>query len=261
MQLFYTPNIALPLYELPEEESAHSVRVLRLSRGDMIHMTDGRGNLYRAEIVTADPKRTTVRVVETVPRFEKRDYSLTVAVAPTKNIDRLEWFLEKATETGIDRIIPIECDHSERRTINRDRQLRVITSAVKQSLKAYHPVLDGMTPLRDVIAWASGDGFTGKKLIAHCRGEGSVGTHEDVCAEAGNRCVETGSRRRFIGDVLSRGDDALILIGPEGDFSEKEIAAALAAGFIPVTLGTSRLRTETAALAAVTIAAFVNNAC
>lgn len=256
MQLFYTPNITLPLYDLPEEESAHSVRVLRLSEGDILHMTDGRGNLYTAEIVSVNPKRTTVRIIDTVSEFEKRDYNLTVAVAPTKNIDRLEWFLEKATEIGIDRIIPMECRHSERRTVKHDRLMRVITSAVKQSLKAYHPVLDEMTPFRDMLA-AVGSDFEGKKLIAHCR-EGEEVACEDGCEEGKSRHQENQSRR-FIGDVLSKGDDALILIGPEGDFSQEEVSTALAAGFIPVTFGRSRLRTETAALAAVTIASFVNN--
>ena len=233
MQLFYTPEITLPEYTLPEEESAHCQKVLRLGAGDELYLTDGRGNLYRAVVQQPDPKRCRVRITETLPRYGERSYGLTVAVAPTKNIDRYEWFLEKATETGIDRIIPIECRHSERRILKRERSERVVTSAVKQSLKAYRPQLDELTPLGEVIAMP----FRGTKLIAHCH---------------------PGTPRRFIGNVLPRGGDTLVLIGPEGDFSEEEIAAARAAGFTEVSLGESRLRTETAALAVVTAAALVN---
>ncbi len=156
-----------------------------------------------------------------------------MSVAPTKNTDRYEWFLEKATETGIDRIIPIECRRSERRTLKRERGERVVTSAVKQSLKAYRPQLDELTPVEEVI----GIPFDGVKLIAHCRPD---------------------TQRRFIGDALPRGGNVLVLIGPEGDFSDEEITAARAAGFTEVSLGESRLRTETAALAVVTAAALIN---
>jgi len=233
MQLFYAPDLTAPLYTLGEEESKHCIRVLRLRRGDTLHLTDGRGTLYRCEIAEEDARRCTVRVVERTPDYERMPYRLTMAVAPTKNIDRYEWFLEKATETGIDRIIPIECRHSERRILKRERGERVVTSAVKQSLKAYRPQLDELTPLGEVIAMP----FRGTKLIAHCH---------------------PGTPRRFIGNVLPRGGDTLVLIGPEGDFSEEEIAAARAAGFTEVSLGESRLRTETAALAVVTAAALVN---
>lgn len=241
MQLFYAPNITLPTYALNEDESKHCVRVLRLSTGDALHLTDGRGNLYRAEVEDPNPKRCVVRIVETTAEYGKLPYRLIMAVAPTKNIDRFEWFLEKATETGVERFIPIECEHSERRVIKHDRQLRVITGAVKQSLKAYHPQLDEMTPLRQVlcepIIMADGTAFDGVKLIAHCRE----------------------SERQFIGDVLPAGKDVLILIGPEGDFAQEEIDIAKANGFIPITLGNSRLRTETAALTATTITSFINN--
>ena len=135
MQLFYTPDISLPEYTLPEEESAHCMKVLRLGTGDELHLTDGCGNLYRATVLQPDPKHCRVRITETLPEYGKRSYGVTVAVAPTKNTDRYEWFLEKATETGIDRIIPIECRRSERRTLKRERGERVVTSAVKQSLK------------------------------------------------------------------------------------------------------------------------------
>ena len=241
MQLFYAPDIQPPVYTLPEDESRHCVKVLRLGKGDILHLTDGKGNMFRAEIVEADPKKSVVRVVETIPEYGRLPYRLTMAVAPTKNIDRFEWFLEKATETGTYHFVPLDCDHSERRTIKRARPERVITSAMKQSLKAYHPLLDEMTPVREVIAGTSampdGTAFSGKKLIAHCRD----------------------SERRFIGDCIAPGEDVLILIGPEGDFSQEEVDFAIENGFIPVTLGESRLRTETAALAAVTITSFINN--
>lgn len=233
MQLFYAPGISLPEYTLSEEESAHCMKVLRLGTGDELFLTDGRGNLYRAAVTVPDAKRCRVRITDTFPEYGRRSYGLTVAVAPTKNADRYEWFLEKATETGIDRIIPIECRHSERRTLRRDRGERVVTSAVKQSLKAYHPQLDELTSLADVI----GMPFDGTKLIAHCR---------------------PAPERKFIGEAVRKGGNTLVLIGPEGDFTEEEIAAAQEAGFIPVSLGESRLRTETAALAAVTVVAFIN---
>lgn len=234
MQLFYAPDITPPQYTLPEEESGHCMKVLRLGRGDEISLTDGRGTLYKAVIEEPHPKRCGVRVTETIREYGKRGYEVTMAVAPTKNTERYEWFLEKATETGVDRVIPVECRHSERRILKRERGERIVTSAVKQSLKAYHPQLDELTPVSEVI----GRMFAGKKLIAHC---------------------SEGSERRFIGDVVERGDHVLVLIGPEGDFSADEIELARKNGFIEISLGESRLRTETAALAAVTMLSFINN--
>lgn len=234
MQLFYVPDITPPKYTLPEEESGHCLRVLRLGHGDEIHLTDGRGNLYRAVIEEPHPKHCGVRIVDTTTEYGKRPYNLTMAVAPTKNSERWEWFLEKATETGIDRIIPLECRHSERRILKNERSGRIITSAVKQSLKAYHPQLDEMTSFPDIVAMP----FSGRKLIAHCR----------PCDE-----------RVFIGNAVAKGEDALILIGPEGDFSEEEISLARSNGFTEISLGESRLRTETAALSVVTILSYINN--
>lgn len=234
MQLFYAPDITTPLYTLPEEESGHCVRVLRLKEGDSLHITDGRGTLYRAVVEDAHPKRCTIRIVEEHPEWEKRPYSLTIAVAPTKNIDRIEWFVEKATECGIDRIIPILCDHSERKIVKTDRLEKIAASAMKQSLKAYMPKVEPLTPIKDVLS----EPFEGVKLIAHCE--------EDM-------------ERIFMGDVLRKGENVVVLIGPEGDFSPKEIEAARKAGFVEISLGNSRLRTETAALAAAMFTAFVNS--
>jgi 16S rRNA (uracil1498-N3)-methyltransferase len=234
MQLFYAPDVTLPLYTLNDEESKHCVRVLRLRQGDTLHLTDGRGSLHRCEIVEAHQHHCTVKIVETQTEYGKLPYSLTMAVAPTKNIDRYEWFLEKATEVGIDRIVPIECDHSERRTIKYDREERVITSAVKQSLKAYHPSLDELTPVKKVIAAP----FEGQKFIAHC--DQSFG------------------ERTYLPPIIKKNENILILIGPEGDFSPEEIKFALENGFQPISLGNQRLRTETAAVVATVMVATIN---
>lgn len=233
MQLFYAPDIVPPSHTLTEEESRHCIKVLRMQPGDRLHLTDGRGNLYEAAVTKADPRRCEIEVVETFAEYGKRPYSLTMAVAPTKNNDRFEWFLEKTTETGVDTIIPIECSNSERRVFKTERSEKVITSAVKQSLKAYHPKLEPLTDVRQVIERP----FDGTKLIAHCRQK---------------------EARKPITEVLPRGGNALILIGPEGDFTAEEVALAKAHGFIGISLGESRLRTETAAVAAVMAAYFTN---
>ena len=234
MQLFYAPEITLPEYTLPEEESKHCIRVLRMRVGDELHLTDGKGNMYRCNVVSDNVKHCVVRVVETTPEYEKMTYGLTMAVAPTKNIDRFEWFLEKATEVGISEVYPLECDHSERRQIKDEREEKVITSAVKQSLKAYHPVLHPMTRFRDVVAMP----FDGEKFIAHCN---------DAMGE-----------REYLGELLKKGGNTLILIGPEGDFSEEEINFALENGFKAISLGKERLRTETAAVVATVVTSTIN---
>lgn len=233
MQLFYAPDLTSPLYTLSAEESRHCTRSLRLGRGDIVNLTDGKGTLYRAEIVDAEQSGCTVKVVEQIEGWGARGYRLTVAVAPTKNTDRYEWFLEKATEVGIDRIIPIICDHSERRVLRRERGEKIVVSAAKQSLKTFFPTLDDLTLLSELLAQP----FNGRKFIAHC---------------------EENGERQYLGDLLSAGEDALVLIGPEGDFSPREIEAARAAGFMEVTLGNERLRTETAALATAMIAQVKN---
>lgn len=235
MQLFYAPEITIPRYTLPEEESKHCLRVLRMELGDELHLTDGRGTMYRCKVVDANAKRCTVEVVERIDNYEPLPYRLTMAVAPTKNIDRFEWFLEKATEVGITEIYPIECDHSERRQIKLDREQKVITAAVKQSLKAYHPTLHPLTDLRTLLTME----FDGEKYIAHCN---------DSLGE-----------REYLGKLLKKEGNALILIGPEGDFSPEEITFALRNGFKPISLGKQRLRTETAAVIATVITATVNS--
>lgn len=224
MQLFYTPDINESTYCLDETESKHAVRVLRLTAGDVIHLIDGKGNFFEAQISDAHPKRCQVEIIKKISEYNKRKHYLHLAVAPTKNIDRFEWFLEKATEIGIDEITPVLCDHSERKVIKDERLQKVIISAMKQSLKAYLPKLNPLTPLKALLD----TDFDGKKFIAHC--------YEQNKKELKNELSESGSN--------------LILIGPEGDFSEDEVAEAIHKQFIPVSLGESRLRTETAAVVA-----------
>lgn len=220
---FYTPDIASNL-ELPEEEAGHCLRVLRLSIGDEIMLTDGKGCFYKAVISAASGKRCQVKVTETIPQEKGWNGWLHIAMAPTKNMDRTEWFTEKATEIGFDELSFLNCRYSERKVIKKERIEKILVSAVKQSLKATMPVLNEMT---DFNKFVSRD-FKGQKFIAHCY-EGE---------------------KPLLKDILRSGEDALVMIGPEGDFSEEEVAKAIAAGFQPVSLGKSRLRTETAALVA-----------
>ena len=236
MQLFYAPDIVPPEYTLSEEESKHCIRVLRMACGEELHITDGRGNLYRCEIVDDNPKRCRVRVRDTNSEFGKLPYRLTMAVAPTKNIERFEWFLEKATEVGVGTIIPLETEHCERRVFKPERGERVITAAMKQSLKAYRPTLRPLTPFGEAAAMP----FEGRKFIAHCAP------------------AQSPEGKAYLPATLRRGEAALILIGPEGDFSPEEIAFARANGFEEITLGAQRLRTETAAVAAVVMVSVAN---
>jgi len=223
MHVFYTPDIQTRP-ELPEEEAAHAVRVLRLQAGDEVTLTDGQGNFYRAEISTATPKRCLVNILETLPQAPLWQGHLHIALAPTKNMDRTEWFAEKATEIGIDELTFLNCRFSERKVIKTERIAKILVSAIKQSLKARLPRLNEMTDFNKFIARP----FSGQKFIAHCY-EGE---------------------KVLLKDAVRRGEDALVLIGPEGDFSEEEVGKAIENGFIPISLGKSRLRTETAALVA-----------
>jgi 16S rRNA (uracil1498-N3)-methyltransferase len=225
MHVFYTPDISAEQYMLNEEESRHCMKVLRLIIGDKVHLIDGRGGLYEAEIISESKRNVTLQILSNTQEYQKRNHRLHIAVAPTKNIDRLEWFLEKATEIGIDEITPIICERSERKIVKEDRLNKVITSAVKQSLQAYHPILNESMGLKEFINSHQAD----NKLIAHC--------------------VE-GESRSYISQIAEKGESYLILIGPEGDFSPAEIELALQNNFKPLTLGNTRLRTETAALAA-----------
>ena len=224
MHVFYTPDIATSC-ELPEEEAGHCLRVLRLTMGDEVMLTDGKGSFYKAVISAATGKRCQVKVVEELPQEKGWNGWLHVAMAPTKNMDRTEWFVEKATEIGFDELTFLNSRYSERKVIKPERVEKILVSAVKQSLKASKPVLHEMTDFNKFIA----QDFKGRKFICHCN-EGE---------------------KKLLKEVIVPGEDAVILIGPEGDFSEEEVAKALSCGFQPVSLGKSRLRTETAALVAV----------
>lgn len=234
MQIFYTPDIDLQLatYSLSEEESKHCIRVLRLQAGDHVQLVDGRGGFYTARITDAHPKRTQLQIVETRQQYGKRNHYLHIAVAPTKNIERLEWFLEKATEIGVDEVSLLLCQRSERKEAKVDRLNKIITSAIKQSLKAYHPQLNDIQSFSKLVQAP----FEGQKFIAHCLPEEKVS----------------------LASQLELHGRSLILIGPEGDFTEKEIDEALQNNFKPITLGESRLRTETAALEACFEVNFLN---
>ena len=221
MHVFYTPDIATNV-EMPEEEVGHCLRVLRLTTGDEVTLTDGKGNFYKAVISAATNKRCQLKVVETLPQEKGWTGWLHVAMAPTKNMDRTEWFAEKATEIGFDELTFLNCRYSERKVIKTDRVDKILVSAIKQSLKANKPVLNEMIDFNKFIALD----FKGQKFICHCY-EGE---------------------KKLLKEAIVPGEDALILVGPEGDFSEEEVAKAIEAGFQPVSLGKSRLRTETAAL-------------
>lgn len=236
MQLFYAPDFTSPEHILGEEESKHCIRVLRLGCGDRIHITDGKGNLFCCRITEADQKRCKVLAESSISEYEKLPYRLTMAVAPTKNAERFDWFLEKATEVGTAEIVPLETAHSERRTFKPERAGKVITAAMKQSLKAYRPELHPLTRFEAFV----GEPFAGRRFIAHC----------------GEALTPVG--RKYLASTLGAGEDVQILIGPEGDFSPEEVALALRCGFEEITLGRQRLRTETAAVAAAVMVSVVN---
>lgn len=227
MHLFYTPTIEPhhTSFLLSEEESKHAVRVLRLQSGATVHLVDGRGGMYKTEIIDPHPKRTSLRVLEVQTEVAKPNYRLHIAVAPTKSIDRIEWFLEKATEIGITEFTPIICARSERKEVKVDRLEKVAVAAMKQSLKAYLPKIN---PATDISKFLDREGGAATiKGIAHCL-EG---------------------QKIYISSFPPT-TDYLLLIGPEGDFTEEEIQKATAQGFVAISLGEARLRTETAALAA-----------
>ncbi len=232
MHIFYTPDIKSDRYTLNEEESKHCVRVLRLQIGEKIGLIDGVGGFYLAEIINNHPKRCEIKVNQTEKEYGKRNYELTIAVAPTKNIDRFEWFLEKSTEIGVDRFIPFISHQSERKVIKIDKLNKKINSAIKQSIQAYRPQLNELLKFKDVVDME----FEGKKLIAHC----------------------FDTQKPYLKNVIAKNDHILVLIGPEGDFSKEEVEMAKSKGFEEVSLSDSRLRTETAGIVAVHTVALIN---
>lgn len=224
MHIFYTPDINSETYFLSEEESKHCIKVLRLLKGSLLFLVDGKGGFYDARVEEPHPKRTKIQILRVQQNYGQRNHGLHIAIAPTKNIERMEWFLEKATEIGIDEITPIICDRSERKELKTERLNKVITSAVKQSIKAYHPLLNEAQRFSDFILKSQDS----QKFIAHC----------------------IDSKKGSLKEHIKLNSDYLVLIGPEGDFSQQEISLALDQGFLPISLGDSRLRTETAALEA-----------
>ena len=229
MQLFYIPGLSGETAIMDPAESHHCIKVLRKGRGEKISIVDGSGGFFDAIIIDDNPKKCEVKILSEVRDYEKRDYHLHIAIAHTKSIDRFEWFLEKATEIGVDTITPLICQRSERRRLRYDRLEGILVSAMKQSIKARKPVLNEMVTLEDFMNEAY--------------------DHEN-CYVAH---LIDGLERTGLLKAASNGSRYVVLIGPEGDFSPDEIALALQRGFRPVTLGRSRLRTETAGVVAAQI--------
>ncbi|MGB1217461.1 MAG: 16S rRNA (uracil(1498)-N(3))-methyltransferase [Saprospiraceae bacterium] len=225
MQLFYTQNIQGNIAILGEEETRHCTKVLRKKNGDSIHFIDGEGGMYEGIIEDLGKKDCRINITEKKENFGKRDFKIHIAIAPTKNISRLEWFLEKTTEMGIDTITPILCNHSERKNIRNDRLEKVILSATKQSIKAYLPQLNDLTSFSDFL--------------------------ENVKDDQAEKFVCWVDKENIpLSKNYTKKKDVIILIGPEGDFSQAEVEMANSQGFCSVGLGESRLRTETAGIVA-----------
>ena len=234
IRFFYVPSAA-ELTELPMDEAMHALRVLRLKSGDEMYLMDGEGCLYRAEVTIAATKRCMYEIKEVLPQEKGWKGGVHIAIAPTKMMDRIEWFSEKATEVGIDDITFLNCKFSERKVMRTVRLDKIVVSAMKQSRKPWKPRLNAMMSFKEFVTTPR----NGRKYIAHCYDE-----------------IE---RKDFFTDVYTlskseEGDDVTVLIGPEGDFSIDEVKLAMDNGYVPVSLGTSRLRTETAALTATMIA-------
>jgi len=223
MHLFYEPEISGETVKLSEEESKHCTRVLRLKLNDIVWITDGKGTIYKTAITDEHQKSCILTIIETNKNYGQHPFKLHIAISPPQQSNRLEWFVEKATEAGIYEITPIICEHSKRKNINQERLQKVMISAIKQSLKASLPKLNPLIKFQDFIK----KDFAGLKGIAYCT-----------------------NKLKHITDWYKNGSDCLILIGPEGDFSPVEIEMALKHNFTGINLGNSRLRTETAVLTA-----------
>lgn len=231
MNLFFQPGIQENIHHLNPEESRHCVKSLRRRKGDIIDITDGRGFFYKAVITDADPLLCRF-TIESTTKESVREFSVHIAISPLKNSDRIEWFVEKAVEIGIDRITFIDCRHTERAGIKLERVKKIAISAIKQSLKASLPRIDEVVPFNDFVNRA----LSGDKFIAVVQKDNPL----------------------HLMNAARPGSDATVLIGPEGDFSKEELAIATTAGYGAVSLGESRLRTETAGVAACHILNLVN---
>ena len=235
-RFFYDPQMS---GELPQEEAHHAVKVLRLQVGDEMWLMDGCGTYYRATITAATGHRCLYRIEESLPQEPAWEGHIHLAMAPTKLNDRVEWFAEKATEIGFDELTFLDCQFSERHVIKCERIDKILVSAMKQSHKAWKPVLNEMTSFERFVKQER----KGDKFICHCYSQDDI---------------EEGGDKPFLMDVLQRGAESTVLIGPEGDFSVDEVKLALQYGYRSVSLGTSRLRTETAALVAVHMMQLIN---
>lgn len=221
---FYAPDIDHD-NRLPESDSQHAIRVLRMTAGDEIELVDGKGFRYKCRIMDPHPKHTLVEVTERVALERAWSNNITIGIAPTKHLDRMEWLVEKLTEIGVNRIVPLRCRHSERKELKRERLEKIAVSAMKQSLKAHLPLIEDMTEFKSFIQSTA----TAQKFIAYC---------DDYI------------ERKSLAKSYQAHTDVTLLIGPEGDFSPDEVKLAFESGFCPITLGDNRLRTETAALVA-----------
>ena len=224
MNVFYLPDAQIGTISFPEEESKHIVKVLRMKEGDGFCVTDGNGSLYDAELIDAHPKRAMAILSNQRPGYDIRDFKVSIAIAPTKLNERTEWFLEKATEIGIDEVKLFSSYHSERRVANVERFKKIVVSAMKQSVKSKMPLVEEMVSFDKLVK----QNYDGQKFIAWIDDD----IKDQLC------------------DLYKKGENALVLIGPEGDFSKEEVALAKENGFVPVSLGEARLRTETAAVVA-----------
>jgi 16S rRNA (uracil1498-N3)-methyltransferase len=233
MQIFYAPDIIGNSYILDENESKHIIRVLRMKQGTSVRLIDGKGNLYEGIIDKPDQKQCIISITGMIRGFEKRNYNLHIAISPLKNPERFEWFIEKSVEIGVDEITPLICRNTEKQAIKEERINNLIISAMKQSLKTTRTILNNPITFNEFISHSSDE----KRLIAHCNDS---------------------FIRIKITDACTKNDKVLILIGPEGDFSEEEIRRASDSGFVNIHLGTSRLRTETAGIAACHSIYFIN---
>ena len=229
MHLFYQPAMTANAAYLPEEESRHCVKVLRLQPGEELVVVDGKGGWYNCEITRPDARRCELRVLQTRADYGKLPYRIHIAIAPTKNADRMEWFVEKCVEIGVDEISFVICEHSERRFFKTDRLSKIAIGAMKQSLKAFVPIIHDASPLAEFL---EGTHRGGQKFIAYV-----------------DEAITEGARKRLQASAEPNGQYC-VLIGPEGDFSVREVGLAISRGFRPVSLGESRLRTETAGMVA-----------
>jgi 16S rRNA (uracil1498-N3)-methyltransferase len=233
MHIFYSRHFSDNICELDQTESAHCIRVLRLKKGSSVNIIDGNGNFYEGIISDPDPRACKITLTHISGNFEKKSYKLHIALSPLKNPERFEWFVEKSVEIGIDQITPLISRNTEKHAIKKERINKIIISAMKQSLQTFQPVVNIETSFQDFI----GLGLEGSRMIAHC--------YSDI-------------HRDSISAAYRRGQDAIIMIGPEGDFTREEVSQAISAGFIPIHLGRSRLRAETAGLSACHSIYFIN---